>query len=110
MVAGTEHMMNPPPRSAQPIDLHGAVYDILEQIGQIHATCATLLERTNHLATREDVTAAIQLHKSSCSSTRIRAPRSTTSGAAWAQLAKGVGLALATAATAVLAWLGFSSQ
>jgi hypothetical protein len=83
------------------------VYDILEQIGHINATCATLLERTNHLATREDVSSAIQVHRSSCSSTKNRASRNVNY-AGWAQLAKGVGLALATAATAVLAWLGFS--
>ena len=75
---------------------------MLSSIEKVSTHCATLLERTVHMATRDDVTAAIRTHTGDCRTSRL--PKN---GTANRQLLKAVAAILTSLAAALAAWFGF---
>jgi hypothetical protein len=81
-------------------------------VGTVSMHCATLLERTAHMATREDVSQSIATHMAACRASRAPRGIDTVSGdgarrAAVTRLIKALAALFAIAAAAVGAWLGF---
>lgn len=96
------------------LELNGARLDTLSAgLGDVARNCATLLERTAHLATREDVTAAIRLHASECKTNKRNTgdiPKSLIppyAGSGAKKLIRALALFFATAAAAIGSYLGF---
>ena len=89
-----------------------AVDSLSEQVSVVSSHCATLLERTIHLATREDVTSAIKLHASDCKASRM--PSAIEATAEEVKARTKLWLALAGAVTlissGVAVYFGVSAQ
>jgi hypothetical protein len=91
----------------------GEAVDALSgQMSEVSGHCATLLERTIHLATREDVTSAIKTHASDCKASRMPAALEITAEEAKARTKVWLALAgvLTTAATIAAVYFGVSAQ
>jgi hypothetical protein len=91
----------------------GEAVDALSgQVSEVSGHCATLLERTIHLATREDVTSAIKTHAGDCKASRM--PTSIEANADEAKARAKLWLALAgaitTIATVLAVYFGVSAQ
>ncbi len=73
-------------------------------VGEVGAHCATLVERSAHLATREDVSTAIATHTAACRVSRL--PRKNGN---MGRLIKALAAFLAVAAAAISAYFGFAT-
>jgi hypothetical protein len=81
-------------------------------LGEVAAHVATLIERTDHLATREDVSTAIQTHTTACRTSLLaRRGNGGSSGgmpAPVARLLKAIAVLLSAVAAAVGAYWGLA--
>lgn len=76
---------------------------------EVSSHLATLIERTDHLATREDLSTSIRLHAEGCSGrTSIAAKKSMSS--ATIRLLKALAGFLVIAGTAIAAYFGFGEK
>ena len=87
------------------LERQGARIDILAgSLGEVASHCATLLERTQHLATKEEITQAIRLHSRECRDSRL--PRARDA-AARSRLLRALAALVATVGAAIAAYFGF---
>lgn len=90
------------------VEQYGARIDkMAEAIGEVGNHCATLIEQTKHLATREDLSTSIKTHVDEMHRKNSIAPRRMNG--ALLKLIKAAAALLTVAAAAIATYMGLSN-